>query len=188
MLWFKLYFHFTLFYLRSINITWHKEKHRSKLLDIFNQRKIWTTNHASHCQMFKIWLNLCLLAELFKWFFVCIIFCHVQMALSAGTPILRGYLSDLDCRWCVIAGAVDDRTPEERGQEVLVCPSLVWRKVYHELFSPIIIIIIIIIINNNNNNNNNIACKNATEQFSLCWLFYFLIHCNNSQVSTCIKS
>ena len=47
------------------------------------------------------------------------------MALSAGTPVLRGYLSDLDCRWCVIAGAVDDRTPEERGQEVPVCPSLV---------------------------------------------------------------
>lgn len=40
------------------------------------------------------------------------------MALSAGTPILRGYLSDLDCRWCVIAGAVDDRTPEEKGLEV----------------------------------------------------------------------
>ena len=74
------------------------------------------------------------------------------MALSAGTPILRGYLSDLDCRWCVIAGAVDDRTPEERGQEVPVCPSLVRCKVYHELFSPILImmmmmmIIIIIII------------------------------------------
>ena len=41
-----------------------------------------------------------------------------QMALSAGTPILRGYLSDLDCRWSVIAGGVDDRTPEERGLEV----------------------------------------------------------------------
>jgi len=64
------------------------------------------------------------------------------MALSAGTPVLRGYLSDLDCRWCVIAGAVDDRTPEERGQEVLVCPSLdLVCKVYHELFSPKIIII-----------------------------------------------
>ena len=65
------------------------------------------------------------------------------MALSAGTPVLRGFLSDLDCRWCVIAGAVDDRTPEERGQEVLVHPSLVC-KVYQQLFSPIIIIIIII--------------------------------------------
>ena len=42
----------------------------------------------------------------------------LKMALSAGTPILRGYLADLDCRWSVISGAVDDRTPEERGLEV----------------------------------------------------------------------
>lgn len=39
----------------------------------------------------------------------------IVMALSAATPILRGFLSDLDCRWCVIAGSVDDRTPEEMG-------------------------------------------------------------------------
>lgn len=43
----------------------------------------------------------------------------IVMALSAGTPILRGYLSDLDCRWSVISGSVDDRTPEERGLEPL---------------------------------------------------------------------
>jgi len=42
----------------------------------------------------------------------------LKMALSAGTPIHRGYLADLDCRWSVIAGSVDDRTPEERGLEV----------------------------------------------------------------------
>ena len=42
----------------------------------------------------------------------------LKMALSAGTPILRGYLADLDCRWSVISGSVDDRTPEERGLEV----------------------------------------------------------------------
>ena len=40
------------------------------------------------------------------------------MALSAGTPITRGYLSDLDCRWGIISEATDDRTPEERGLEV----------------------------------------------------------------------
>ncbi|EDO27325.1 predicted protein, partial [Nematostella vectensis] len=39
----------------------------------------------------------------------------IVMALSAGTPVFRGYLGDLDCRWSVIAGSVDDRTPEERG-------------------------------------------------------------------------
>lgn len=51
--------------------------------------------------------------ELFLSFFFLL-----QMALSAATPILRGFLSDLDCRWCVIAGSVDDRTPEEMGTKV----------------------------------------------------------------------
>ncbi|EDO46274.1 predicted protein, partial [Nematostella vectensis] len=43
----------------------------------------------------------------------------IVMALSAGTPVFRGYLGDLDCRWSVIAGSVDDRTPEERGLKPL---------------------------------------------------------------------
>lgn len=38
-----------------------------------------------------------------------------QLALTAAAPIFRGYLADVDCRWNVIAGSVDDRTPEERG-------------------------------------------------------------------------
>lgn len=38
--------------------------------------------------------------------------------LTAGSPIYRGYLSNVDCRWDVIAAAVDDRTPGERGMEV----------------------------------------------------------------------
>ena len=42
----------------------------------------------------------------------------LKLALYAGTPIHGGYLADLDCRWSVIVGAVDDRTPEERGLEV----------------------------------------------------------------------
>jgi glutamate--cysteine ligase catalytic subunit len=40
------------------------------------------------------------------------------MALSANTPIFRGYLADVDVRWNVISASVDDRTPEERGLEV----------------------------------------------------------------------
>ena len=40
------------------------------------------------------------------------------MALTAAAPIYRGYLSDVDCRWNVIAGSVDDRTKEEYGLEV----------------------------------------------------------------------
>lgn len=39
----------------------------------------------------------------------------ILMALSAGSPIYRGYLTDRDCRWDVISAAVDDRTIEERS-------------------------------------------------------------------------
>ncbi|KAJ3412540.1 hypothetical protein HDV05_000621 [Chytridiales sp. JEL 0842] len=43
----------------------------------------------------------------------------IMMALSAATPVFRGYLADVDCRWSVISGSVDDRTKEERQQEPL---------------------------------------------------------------------
>ena len=35
--------------------------------------------------------------------------------MTAATPLWRGYIADVDCRWNVIAGSVDDRTEEERG-------------------------------------------------------------------------
>lgn len=35
------------------------------------------------------------------------------MALTAATPIFRGYLANVDCRWDVISASVDDRTPDE---------------------------------------------------------------------------
>lgn len=42
----------------------------------------------------------------------------LQLALTAASPVWRGYLADVDCRWNVIAGSVDDRTEEERGLKV----------------------------------------------------------------------
>ena len=45
-------------------------------------------------------------------------FYELKLALSAASPVQRGYLSDADCRWNVIAASVDDRTREERGLEV----------------------------------------------------------------------
>lgn len=45
----------------------------------------------------------------------------LMMALSANSPIYRGYLADVDARWNVISASVDDRTPEERGLEVISC-------------------------------------------------------------------
>ncbi|KAI6141722.1 glutamate-cysteine ligase-domain-containing protein [Pisolithus tinctorius] len=43
----------------------------------------------------------------------------LMLALTAASPIWRGYLADVDCRWNVIMGVVDDRTREERGLEPL---------------------------------------------------------------------
>jgi glutamate--cysteine ligase catalytic subunit len=40
----------------------------------------------------------------------------VMLALTAAAPVFRGWVSDWDCRWNVIAGSVDDRTPEELGE------------------------------------------------------------------------
>lgn len=40
----------------------------------------------------------------------------IMLALTAASPAWRGYLADQDARWNVIAGAVDDRTPEELGE------------------------------------------------------------------------
>ena len=39
----------------------------------------------------------------------------LMMALSAATPIFKGYLTNRDCRWEVISASVDDRNPFERG-------------------------------------------------------------------------
>lgn len=42
----------------------------------------------------------------------------VMLALSAASPIFKGYLTDIDCRWNIISASVDDRTDEERGLKV----------------------------------------------------------------------
>lgn len=39
-----------------------------------------------------------------------------MLALSAASPIHRGYLTESDCRWNVISASVDCRTAEERGE------------------------------------------------------------------------
>lgn len=45
--------------------------------------------------------------------------CPIMLALSAASPVYRGYLTDVDCRWNVISASVDCRTREERGAEPL---------------------------------------------------------------------
>ena len=41
------------------------------------------------------------------------------LAATAASPVYRGYLADVDCRWNVISAAVDDRTLIERGEAPL---------------------------------------------------------------------
>src|SRR3989338_8380454 len=43
----------------------------------------------------------------------------LMLALTASTPIYRGYLSDIDARWTVISQSCDDRTDEEKGEKPL---------------------------------------------------------------------
>ncbi|QSL65370.1 hypothetical protein MERGE_002680 [Pneumocystis wakefieldiae] len=43
----------------------------------------------------------------------------IMLSLTAASPAYKGYLSDQDCRWNVISRCVDDRTPEEMGEEPL---------------------------------------------------------------------
>ncbi|XP_067641863.1 glutamate--cysteine ligase [Eurosta solidaginis] len=41
--------------------------------------------------------------------------CPIMLALTAASPVYRGYLTESDCRWNVISSSVDCRTEEERG-------------------------------------------------------------------------
>lgn len=43
----------------------------------------------------------------------------IVLTLSASSPIWKGYLSDIDCRWNVLKQAFDDRSKEELGLEPL---------------------------------------------------------------------
>jgi hypothetical protein len=49
---------------------------------------------------------------------------HAKLALTACSPAFRGYLADVDARWDVIAGSVDDRTEEERGLKVATLKTI----------------------------------------------------------------
>lgn len=45
--------------------------------------------------------------------------CPIMLALTAASPVHRGFLADTDCRWNIISEAVDCRTRQERGLEPL---------------------------------------------------------------------
>jgi glutamate--cysteine ligase catalytic subunit len=60
-------------------------------------------------------------------FYMSVYLSSLQMALSAGSPVFRGYLTDVDCRWNVISASVDDRTEEERGLKVCLLSKVFFK-------------------------------------------------------------
>jgi len=42
--------------------------------------------------------------------------CPIMLALTAASPLQRGYVTDSDCRWNIISASCDCRTKEERGE------------------------------------------------------------------------
>ncbi|XP_044751273.1 glutamate--cysteine ligase [Coccinella septempunctata] len=54
--------------------------------------------------------------------------CPIMLAFSAASPAHRGFLTDVDCRWSIIAASVDCRTDEERGLKPLSEDKFVIKK------------------------------------------------------------
>ncbi|CAG8507018.1 12388_t:CDS:10, partial [Dentiscutata heterogama] len=71
------------------------------------------------CCCLQTTIQACNIREARKLYDQLAILSPIMLALTAATPIWRGYLSDMDCRWLAIVNAADDRTKEERGLEPL---------------------------------------------------------------------
>ena len=59
----------------------------------------------------------------------------IMLALTAATPIYKGYLANTDVRWNQISRAVDDRTPEELGEAV--CNSKTLLRTHTDIPQPL---------------------------------------------------
>lgn len=62
--------------------------------------------------------------------------CPIMLALTASSPIYRGYLTESDCRWNVISGSVDCRTAEERGERP-IDENSPYRRIYKSRYDSI---------------------------------------------------
>lgn len=51
----------------------------------------------------------------------------IMLALTAATPLYKGFVADTDVRWNQISAAVDDRTPGELGEKVRINSSSIRR-------------------------------------------------------------
>ncbi|KAJ3270551.1 hypothetical protein HK104_004897, partial [Borealophlyctis nickersoniae] len=71
------------------------------------------------CSCLQVTFQACNVEEARRLYDQLAVMAPIMLALSAAAPIFRGYLADVDVRWSIIAGSVDDRTPAERGMQPL---------------------------------------------------------------------
>jgi len=71
------------------------------------------------CSCLQITFQACCIEEARKLYDLLAPVSPIMLAITAGAPAYKGYLTDTDCRWDVISGSVDDRTEEERGLKPL---------------------------------------------------------------------
>ncbi|ORX77978.1 GCS-domain-containing protein [Anaeromyces robustus] len=71
------------------------------------------------CSCLQITFQACCIEEARKLYDLLAPMSPIMLAITAGAPAYKGYLTDTDCRWDVISGSVDDRNEEERGLKPL---------------------------------------------------------------------
>ena len=76
------------------------------------------------CSCLQLTFQACNVTEARRLYDALVPVAPLMLALSAASPLWRGYIADVDCRWDVVSASVDDRTEEERGFKVLCCCSL----------------------------------------------------------------
>ncbi|TBU33641.1 glutamate-cysteine ligase catalytic subunit [Dichomitus squalens] len=71
------------------------------------------------CSCLQLTFQACNITEARRLYDALVPVAPLLLALSAASPLWRGYIADVDCRWDVVSGSVDDRTEEERGLKPL---------------------------------------------------------------------
>ncbi|KAI8993904.1 glutamate-cysteine ligase catalytic subunit [Trametes punicea] len=71
------------------------------------------------CSCLQITFQACNIAEARRLYDALIPVAPLMLASTAASPLWRGYIADVDCRWDVVSASVDDRTEEERGLKPL---------------------------------------------------------------------
>ncbi|EKM54562.1 uncharacterized protein PHACADRAFT_258498 [Phanerochaete carnosa HHB-10118-sp] len=71
------------------------------------------------CSCLQLTFQACNVNEARKLYDALVPLAPLMLALTAASPLWRGYIADVDCRWDVVSASVDDRTEEERGLKPL---------------------------------------------------------------------